>query len=370
MRFTGDWWNSVDMKSLQIIGSKQMGGAERWFVRYLQALKARHHEVMAVVRRGSELDSDILAGLPATALPMRTVWDPLSRREVSRLIERERPEIVQTYMGRATRLTRLAPRGGIVHIARLGGYYKPDGYRHAHAWIGNTRGICDYLIQSGFPAKRVFHIYNFAEPAREVSASEILAVRERAAIQPDDLLLMTAGRFVTFKGQRFLLEAFAQLPERLAGKRLRLAVLGDGPLRSELHQLAASLGIDGRVIWAGWQFDPAPWYAAADIVVFPSRDDEPMGNVVLEAWSFAKPLVTTLFRGAREFVTHGEDAWCVPCDDAPALAGGIRAVVTDEALQQGLVAGARATLRRDFSEDAVVAQYEQLYQELAAAGPI
>ncbi len=357
------------MKSLHIIASKQMGGAERWFLRFLRALQARGQEVRAVVRRASELDSDALAGLPAVALPLRTVWDPLSRWEVSGLIRREQPAIVQTYMGRATRLTHIAPGSGVVHLSRLGGYYKLDGYRHAHAWIANTRGLCDYLVRQGFPHDRVFQIYNFAEPVRAVDPQALEALGQQLALQPDDLLLLTPGRFVPVKGQRTLLEALARLPASLAGRRLRLAMLGDGPLLPALRQQAASAGIGERIIWAGWQHDIAPWYALADLIVFPSREPETLGNVVLEAWAYQRPLITTLFRGAREITTHGEDAFCIPCDDAAALADALRLVITDTTLQRQLVQGGSATLQRNFGEPMVMSQYEQLYRQLIATGP-
>jgi glycosyltransferase involved in cell wall biosynthesis len=358
------------MKSLHIIASKQMGGAERWFLRFLHALQARGHEVRAVVRRASELDSDVLAGLPAAALPLRTVWDPLSRWEVSRLIRRERPAIVQTYMGRATRLTHIAPGSGVVHLSRLGGYYKLDGYRHAHAWIANTRGLCDYLVRQGFPHDRVFHIYNFAEPVHAVDPQALEALRLQLALQPDDLLLLTPGRCVPVKGQRTLLDALARLPASLAGRRLRLAMLGDGPLLPALRRQAESAGIGKRMIWAGWQHDVAPWYALADLIVFPSREPETLGNVVLEAWAYQRPLITTLFRGAREITTHGEDAFCVRCDDAGALADALRLVITDNTLQRQLVKGGSATLQRNFGEPMVMSQYQQLYRQLTATAPV
>ena len=101
------------------------------------------------MRNGYELDADHWQGLTRHCLPMRIVGDPISRLEVSRLIGRRRPHIVQTYTGRATRLTRLSRQNESVHVARLGGYYKVGGYRHAHAWIGNTKGICDYLVAAG-----------------------------------------------------------------------------------------------------------------------------------------------------------------------------------------------------------------------------
>jgi hypothetical protein len=352
------------MKTLQIIGSKQLGGAERWFRRFVDALAARGHAVHAAVRRGSELDGPYLGDLRYTALAMRTVWDPLSKRAIRQLVEREEPVIVQTYMGRATRLTRLPRACDSVHVARLGGYYKLEGYRHADAWIGNTRGLCDYLVQAGFPADRVFHIYNFVNPAPPPNPEDTAALSERLALTPEDLLLVMPGRCVPVKGHDVLLAALGQLPGTLAGRRVRLALVGDGPLLDALKTQARQLGIEDRVIWAGWQQDVAPWYAIADLVVLPSRENETLGNVILEAWAHRRPLLCTRFRGAREIATHGQDAWCVPCDDAAALADGLRTLVTDQSLQQQIGGGGEAKLAGNFSEEIVMAEYEAVYQHL------
>ena len=357
------------MKSLHIVGSKAMGGAERWFVRFLRSLRSRGHDAEALVRRGYDLANGELGEIPFQSLPMRTVWDPLSRYEVGRLVRRSGAPVVQTYMGRATRLTRLPRHGDQVHLARLGGYYKLDGYRHAHYWIGNTRGLCDYLVENGFPADRVFHIYNFAEPPRVVPDEEQTEIRERFGLSRDDLVLLTPGRFVPVKGHPELLEAISRLPAEVAGRRVRLLLLGDGALGPELRELVRQLRIEDRVVWAGWQSDPAPFYQAADVVVFPSRYNETLGNVVLEAWSHHTPLVTTEFRGAMEIVQAGEDAWRVPCESPGELAAGIRRVAEDPGLQREMVANGVRRLDEDFSERAVMRQYLELYQTLVEAGP-
>ena len=146
--------------SLQMVGSKALGGAERWFLRFGAALAERGAPAELAIRAGSDLESSDLPDLPLHRLPFRTVWDPISRGAVARLIRRLNPDIVQTYMGRATRVTRLAPGAGPVLVARLGGYYALHPYRHAHAWNGTTRGLCEGMVQQGLPSDRVFHIYN------------------------------------------------------------------------------------------------------------------------------------------------------------------------------------------------------------------
>lgn len=352
------------MKSLHVIGSRQMGGAERWFCRFLSAMKRQGVPVSAVVRRDSELARHYMGDVPYRELPLRTVWDPLSRFELARVIRRSDAPIVQTYMGRATRLMHLEPGRGKVHVSRLGGYYKLDSFRHAHAWIGNTKGLCDWMIRGGLPAGRVFHITNFAESARSVPVAELEALRLRFGLRTDDWLIVTAGRLIEVKGQRYLIEAMSRLPEEIGGRRVRLAVLGDGPLRGALELRASQLGVAERIVWAGWQRDPAPWFRLADVVAFPSRDEETLGNVILEAWAYGTPLVATAFRGAREIARHGEDAWIVPCDDGAALAAGIEHVLRDANLRWMMAGNGLARIRDDFSEDAIIGQYRALYAQL------
>jgi L-malate glycosyltransferase len=352
--------------SLQLIGSKAFGGAERWFQRFSIALNGLGHPTELGVRQGSELDGDHWSGLSCHALPMRTVWDPLSRFEVRRLVKRRQPQIVQTYMGRATRLTHLGKGGRAVHVARLGGYYKVDGYRHADAWIGNTRGICDYLVKSGFPAQRVHHIYNFADLPPLGPAPE--GFKAQLGIPEEAWVLMTPGRFVGFKGHRYLLDALAKLPREIAGRPVWQIIVGDGPLKEDLYQQAQQNGIMDRIIWTGWQLDPDPYYRVADLIVFPSTNAEPFGNVIIEAWGYAKPLVTSASMGAREVARTGEDALLFECENPASLAQQIERALQDEALREGMASNGYRRAVEEFGREPILRAYIDLYRSLLSNG--
>jgi L-malate glycosyltransferase len=353
------------LKTLHLIGSKTLGGAERWFIRFTRALAGLGEPTHALVRRGSDLVPIDWGQVILGQLPMRTVWDPLSRLEVRRAVRRIAPDLVQTYMGRATRLTHLGGRP--VHVARLGNYYDLRGYRHCDAWIGNTRGICDYLIRAGFPSERVHLIYNFVDPPIATPPGGLEALRAQWAIPADAWVLLAPGRFTPIKGFHDLLQAFARLPPTLVGRRCLLLLLGDGPLRVELEALAGRLGIGERVRFAGWQTEPGPYYDLADLVIFPAKPGEPFGNVLIETWAHGKPLLATEFLGAKEITHHGEDAWRVPCEDPGALAKGITGLLGDDALRDGLAGQGRLRAVRDFSSQAILARYRGLYQKLLAA---
>ncbi|MES9928673.1 MAG: glycosyltransferase [Candidatus Thiodiazotropha sp. 6PDIVS] len=351
-----------EIKSLQIIGSKTFGGAERWFQRYSLALAEMGHPTEIGVRKGSELDGDHWSNLTRHPLGMRTVWDPLSKLEVGRLVKQQQPQIVQTYMGRATRLTHLPKNSDAIHISRLGGYYKVDGYRHADAWIGNTKGICDYLLEAGFPSKRVFHIYNFAELPEPGPAPD--GLKAQLGIPEEAWVLMSPGRFVPFKGHRYLLDALAKLPSEIAGRPVWQVILGDGPLKEDLRQQAQQLGIDQRIIWTGWQLNPDPYYRLADLIVFPSTNAEPFGNVIIEAWGYAKPLVTSASMGAREVMRHGEDGLLFECENAQSLADYIEQALKDDGLRLEMAKTGYQRAEQEFGREPIMRAYLELYRDL------
>ena len=92
---------SDQIRTMQIIGSARMGGAENFFLRLHGALNAADIPSLAVTRKGSEL-TDLVRGEGITA-SMGSVFDPFARWSLSRAITSQQPDIVQTWMGRATR---------------------------------------------------------------------------------------------------------------------------------------------------------------------------------------------------------------------------------------------------------------------------
>lgn len=357
------------MRSLHIIGGRKLGGAERFFVRLVNAL-ARHGEDVSVVTvAGGEIDAAVANELPRHHAPLAGIWDLWSRLRIARLVEHVRPDIVQTYMGRATRLTHLNLGHKPVHIARLGGFYNLKGYRHAHAWIGNTRGICDYMIREGLPADRVFHIGNFVDPAMPMSTGQLAGLRAQWNIPDEAQVILGLGRLHPNKAFSDLLQAFARLPAQYQGHPLWLVMVGDGPLRDTLRQQADSLGIADRTIWAGWQYDPSPWYQLADVFVCSSRH-EPLGNVILEAWANGTTVVSTAAQGPLELITDGENGLLSPIADPARLSEVLRAALAlHPAERQRIIEAGRGKLAADFSEAAIVSAYRNLYRKLAAPLP-
>lgn len=352
------------MLTVHAIGSPGLGGAESFFARLANELAGRGHDTAAVVRHGADLRELLAPEVEVVETGMRNGLDVFTWWTLRRFVVDRRPRVVQTYLGRASRLTRVPQSSSTVHVARLGGYYRPNAYRHADVWVGNTRGICDYLVRSGFPADRVHHVTNFVEmPADPERTIRREPVRTGTGVPEEAWLVFSLGRFVEKKGFADLLEAFARLPAAIRERPVHLAVAGDGPLRPGLEVAAGEAGLDDRIHWPGWLTDPDPWFRAADLFVCPSRD-EPLGNVVLEAWSHGLPVVSTRAAGPVELVTDGEDGVLVDVQAPDQIAAAVERLLADDDGRLALARAGLDTVRRRHAPGVVADAYLDLYERV------
>jgi len=323
------------------------GGAETFFVRLAAALQ-RDGEIQRVLIRRDPARSAQLrgAGVDCVEAGFGGRFDLLTRRAFRREIAEYRPDIVLTWMNRATQF---CPRGDFVHLARLGGYYDLKYYRHCDHLIGNTRAIVDYAREHGWPEERVHYLPNFVPDPGE---------RQRTGYQGDTKLALALGRLHPNKGFDLLLDALSLT------KGVLLSIAGDGEREAALRQQAETLGMASRVSFLGWQDDVWPLLNAADFLVCPSRH-EPLGNVVIEAWAAGVPVIATDSDGPAGLIADEKNGLLVPLDGgAPALAEAITRLADDDAFRTRLAAAGRRAYQENFTEAAVVARYRALFDRV------
>ncbi|MGH8487468.1 MAG: glycosyltransferase [Gammaproteobacteria bacterium] len=351
------------ISSVHIIGGRGPGGAEGFYCRLVQGLARSGSSVHAINPPQSEVGKRLDGAIPQAHVRMLGTWDLRARFRIGQIIRSLRPAIVQTYLGRATRLTHIPEPSGPIHIARLGGYYDLKSYRHARAWVGNTQGLCDYLVRQGLPAERVFYIGNFVDIPEERDAEDAAAPREALGIPREAYVVLSVGRLHPVKGIEVLLHALADPSASLHGLALYLVLVGEGPARKKLTALAGSLGLKQRVYFAGWQPDPSPYYSIADLVVSSSHH-ETLGNTILEAWAHRRPVVATATAGAGELIDHGATGYLTPVGDARALARGLAELVQNPMLAERLAETGYQEVRTRYSPEVIVAAYADLYAQL------
>ena len=356
------------LRMVHIIGSRHSGGAERFFIRLVRSLADMEADVSIIARTGSYVARELAGEMPLHAVPMVNVRDPFSRFLITKALRSIQPQIVQTYMGRATRLTRIPGSSPMVHLARLGGFYKLAGYRHADAWVGNTREIRDYLVKNGFPEDRVFYIRNFVDPEPPAPEETLLEIHRELGIPDDALVIVSAGRFVEKKGFDLLLEAFSLVPLGIGGRPVHLVLVGAGDMEKSLKTLSEKLRVQERVHWSGWQDNPGPYYEMGDLFVCPSHH-EPLGNVILEAWNHGVPVLSTASQGAVELIRDHSNGVLVPHKDARAMALGIERLLGRPEESANLVMEGSRSLETAYRSDAVAEEYLRIYRKLLETPP-
>lgn len=133
----------------------------------------------------------------------------------------------------------------------------------------------------------------------------------------DGQVVIAAGRLRPEKDFATLLRAFAKAA---ATRKLRLIVLGEGPERAALENLARKLGVADRVLLPGFQDNIAAWLARADLFVC-SSTREGFGNVLVEALAQGVPVVSTDCPfGPREILRDGTLGRLTPVGNAESLA--------------------------------------------------
>lgn len=343
---------------LQAIAGAERGGAEIFFVRLAVALQRAGERQRVVIRRNPVRAQSLRAeGVAVRELIFGGVFDLASRKSLRREIATWRPNIVLTWMSRATRH---CPPGDFAHVARLGGYYDLKYYRRCDYLVCNTRAIAEYAIAQDWPRDRVEYLPNFV-PDASASPDFRSGAAVRGAGPP---LAIALGRLHPNKGFELLLEALSLIRE------VHLWIAGDGPLRRQLEGLADRLGIADRVRFLGWREDATSLLARADLLVCPSLH-EPLGNVVIEAWSAELPVVATASDGPAGLIEDGVSGILVPlvnglsCDPM-ALARSIERVCVDRALRARLGEAGRRAYEAAFTEEIVVSRYRQFFDRIAA----
>ena len=213
---------------------------------------------------------------------------------------------------------------------------------------------------------------NGVDVQRYASASRRRAAELRHSVGAADRpLVLAVGGIEPRKGSDTLVRALSVLADR--GERPVLAVVGGHSFQdhraykqavlSELPDLGLELGVDVVLIGTVQDEDMPAWYAAADVLAFPSVK-EGFGLAVLEAMSAGVPVVTSDLPVFREYLVPDRDALLVPIGDVAGLAAALQRALFDEGLRERLVAGG-AQVARSFTWRASAKRHRELYDRLA-----
>jgi glycosyltransferase involved in cell wall biosynthesis len=335
----------------QVMAGAAEGGAELFFERLCIALHGAGETVLPAIRRNPARAATLRrAGLAPSEFAFGPPLDLLTRPRLRGALARFAPDVAIFWMNRANQH---APRGDWVSVGRLGGYYDLKYYRDRDHLIGNTAGIVAWLRREGWPAERTHHLPNFAADLADAMPAD----RGTLDIPPGHRMLLGLGRLHTDKGFDTLIRALPAIANTT------LAIGGAGPEHAALADLARREGVADRVRLLGWRTDTGALLKAADVFVCSSRV-EPLGNMVLEAWSAARPVVAAAAAGPAELIADGQDGLIVPRENPDALATAINRVLDDAPLAARLARSGRARFAAGFAAVPVLAAWRGFLRDI------
>lgn len=331
------------------------------------------------------------------SLDKRPGKDPATYLRMWRLLRRLRPDVVHTRNLGTVDMQWIAALAGVSH--RVHGEHgweasDPQGLsprslriRRAcrpmiHRYVPMSSDIARWLEeQVGVEPARIRQLYSGVdtdrfEPAEEPSPLPLPAKPGEGARRTGEgpgegpITIGTIGRLDPVKNQVSLLTALKSILDRdpALGRRLRLVIVGGGPLREKLEVQARSLGIAEQVDFTGARSDTPELLRSFDVFALPSLN-EGISNTILEAMASGLPVVATRVGGNPELVLDGLTGRLCDPSGPEALTGALLAYVTDPAARRAHGEAGRARVVQNFSLDAMVQRYLDLYDELLDTGP-
>jgi glycosyltransferase involved in cell wall biosynthesis len=351
------------------------GGTERQLTETALALDpaAFRTHVACVDATGFRANELRRRGIPILELPLTSLKDPRSLRMLARFRSYMRRHSIDLLHSFDTSTNIFA-----VPVAKLpGGPVALSSQRcfEATIWPGNRKlnriahrladgivvnceGVARHLREDyGLSAGKIHVCRNGLDTSvfHPRSASD----EKPEALRGAELVIGSVSVLRPVKSLETLVSAFGLIKN--IRPRLKLAIVGSGPVREALEDQVRELGIADRCVFHPSTSDVAPWLRAIDVFVLPSTS-EAFSNSLMEAMGCGCAAVASNVGGNPELVRHGETGLLFTPRDAADLAEQLRALVTDDDLRNRLAGAASAWVAKELSREAAARRMEEIYR--------
>lgn len=336
------------------------------------ALDRERFSPHVLVTRGDGPLRDLLenAGVSFTILNRRRVVDLSAWRCAYRTIKTHADLVHSHKFGSNAWGALLARRASVPLVAHEHNFSDQPSRLRAfidRRWIASkaarlmcvSESVAQTELESGVPAEIVETVLNGVRIDDAISRDQARSV---LGLDTKSCVIGIVGRLRPEKAHEVLLEAVAELAH--AGRDVRLCVVGDGPRRSELQLLAAKLGIDSRVKWAGEKANAAKLASAFDLAVTCSHwEGLPLAS--MEAMAVGVPLVASSVGGLPTLLGGGAGLLVEPGNPS-ALARNIEKLVDDRELRLQVGLAGKKRIEESYSFEAMVQKVESIYDDVLA----
>lgn len=359
------------------------GGLENGIVNLINHMPADayRHAVIAlteVTDFRKRIQRDDVEFIALRKAPGHALW---MYPEIFRLFRRLQPAIVHTRNLAALEVQIPAWLAGVgvrIHGEHGRDIDDHDGTNKKYQWIRRlyspfvkhyialSRDLADYLTHTiGIPGHRVAQIYNGVDASRFHPANDRQPIPGSPFNGTGYWVVGTAGRMQAIKDQTNLAQAFVlaiqQAPQLRS--RLRLIMVGDGPLRQASQAILDAAGMADLTWLPGERQDVPDVMRGLDCFVLPSIS-EGISNTILEAMASGLPVIATAVGGTPELIAQGESGLLVPPSNPAELAKALIKLAENPEQARTMGKHGRQLVESNYSMGAMVRHYQQLYDRL------
>jgi len=356
----------------QIDAGKEWRGGQRQSLFLAKELIKRSYPFRLYVQPGSPLHKKALdAGLPAIALKMRGETDAWAILRLAGSMKRFGCRLIHCHDAHSVAVGSAAASLARVPLRVISrnvdfpikkNFLSQMKYtKNIDVIIAVSQGIKKVLEDGGIDPGLIKVIPDGIDysPFEEAASSQYL--RRELNFEPDDFLVGIVAHLADHKGHKYLIKATEILKEK--APRIKVIIVGEGPLRMELDKLVKRTHVEEMVFFLGFREDIPNILASLDLFVLSSYL-EGMGSSILDAMASRLPVVATRTGGIPEVVVNGETGLLVPPMSPAALAKAILRVYENRELGDRLGQKGYEVVHQKFSAEAmatkVISEYERI----------
>lgn len=365
-----------DIEIWYLIGRLSVGGAEKTLVDLANSLGERFDATIWTLADAGPLASEVDESVAVRSLDADGKHDIAAVARFVYALRRERPDLLQSFLFFDNTVACVAgavcPETTVIagvrevpnQISAFRRVTERLTFPLADHVVSNSAAGRDYMIDRGINPDDVSVVNNGRDLRAYADASIDPSKRENLGLPSDAPVVGTVGRLMERKGHHELIECWPNVLD--AHPDAELVLVGDGPEREALAGRAERNGVRESVRFLGTRDDVPELLDRMDVFAFPSHY-EGLPGALLEAMAAGLPIVATPVDGNAELLREDVDGIFVPPNRPDELGDAIRALLEDEESATELAANASERAHQEFTLDAMVSDFEDLYRTLADA---
>lgn len=371
------------MRILFVITSSHIGGTEKFLYQLVTRLDTERFQPVVCSLKKPGYFAQCLQqqgirvynlNMPEKVNGLTPLYFLLGFVRLVYLIKKGKFDLIHSLLYRANLLARLAgPVGGTSHIISsercltrhknpLAVWFDRCTVPLSRYVLVNSEAVAEQLrVRERVSPKKIRIIYSGTDQKEQLSQERIATIRSSLGISTQEHVIGCVARLHPDKGLEDLLRAGAVIGENFSP--FRIVLVGDGPQRGCLLEMAHKLGIGQQVVFTGFRSDVDSLIQTFNLFVLPSLE-EGFSLAVMEAMVFGIPVIATRVGGMREIIISNQTGVLVPPHEPRILAREILRLIHNPGLAQKLGKAGKLQVRDKFSFPQCLEQIENVYEEL------